>query len=278
MKFLNNITLGQFIPGESYIHNLDPRCKIVSSVLLLAGLFMASNSLDFIFWAFLLVLLSKLSQISMKTILMSARSIRFLIIITVILNLLWTPGHELFRLGFLRITVEGLILSFAMGMRLCFLVVFAGMLMMTTSPMSFSDGLERLLSPLARFGLPVSEMAMMMTIALRFIPTLFEETDRILKAQISRGADFESGGLIKRVKSFIPVLIPLFVLVFQRAENLAVAMESRCYVPGARRTRLNPLMWQRNDSLALLSLLLFISLVMMFSRLGIDPFAILYTV
>ena len=232
---------------------------------------MASSPLDFIFWAALLAALSRMSQISMSTILRSARSIRFLIIITVILNILWTPGSELIRFGFIRITTEGLILSFSMGMRLYFLVVFAGMLMMTTSPMSFSDGLERLLSPLARFGLPVSEMAMMMTIALRFIPTLFEETGRILKAQISRGADFESGGLIKRVSSFIPVLIPLFVLVFQRAENLAVAMESRCYLPGARRTRLNPLVWSSSDSIALISLLLFIALVMTSSELYTDP-------
>ena len=266
MQFMNSISLGQFIPGESFIHRLDPRCKIISSFLLLAGLFMAGSPLDFVFWAALLVYLSRISQISLGTILRSARSIRFLIIITVILNILWTPGRELIRLGFLRITAEGLILSFSMGMRLYFLVVFAGMLMMTTSPMSFSDGLERLLSPLARFRLPVSEMAMMMTIALRFIPTLFEETDRILKAQISRGADFESGGLIKRVRSFIPVLIPLFVLVFQRAENLAVAMESRCYVPGVARSRLNPLKWSSSDSLALVSILLFIALVMAFDR------------
>ena len=271
MQFMNSISLGQFIPGDSFIHRLDPRCKIVSSIVLLTGLFMASSPLDFIFWAALLAALSRMSQISMSTILRSARSIRFLIIITVILNILWTPGSELIRFGFIRITTEGLILSFSMGMRLYFLVVFAGMLMMTTSPMSFSDGLERLLSPLARFGLPVSEMAMMMTIALRFIPTLFEETGRILKAQISRGADFESGGLIKRVSSFIPVLIPLFVLVFQRAENLAVAMESRCYLPGARRTRLNPLVWSSSDSIALISLLLFIALVMTSSELYTDP-------
>lgn len=266
MQFMNNISLGQFIPGESYIHTLDPRCKIIATFVLLTGLFWASNPLDFVFWGLLLLILSALSRISLKTILKSAKPVLFLVIITVILNVFWTPGEEIFRLGFLRITKEGLLMAFSMGMRLFFLVIFAGMLMMTTSPMSFSDGLERLLSPLSKVGFPASEMAMMMTIALRFIPTLFEETDRILKAQISRGADFESGGLLKRAKSFVPVLVPLFVLVFQRAENLAVAMESRCYVPGAPRTRLHPLRWSFADTCALGGLLFYIAVVILSDR------------
>lgn len=263
---MNTISLGQFIPGESYIHNLDPRCKIVATFALLAGLFAASSPYDFSLWALLLWILSRLSKISVGTILRSGRPVLFLIVITVVLNLFWTPGIEIVRLGPLSITDQGVLLAVSMGLRLYFLVVFAAMLMMTTSPMSFSDGFERLFSPLAKIGFPASEMAMMMTIALRFIPTLFEETDRILKAQISRGADFESGGLVKRARSFVPVLIPLFVLVFQRAENLAVAMESRCYVPGARRSRLNPLRWRTSDTLAIAATLSYIALVIFVER------------
>ena len=272
MKFAGGLSLGQFIPGDSFIHALDPRCKIVSTFILLAGLFMASSIVDFALWALLLYILSRLSRIAMRTILRAGRPVIFLVAITMLLNLFWTPGEELFRLGPLGITREGLMTAFSMGMRLFFLVIFASVLMMTTSPMAFSDGLERLMSPLAKLRFPASEMAMMMTIALRFIPTLFEETDRILKAQISRGADFESGGLIKRARSFVPVLVPLFVLVFQRAENLAVAMESRCYVPGAKRSRLNPLVWMRRDTLAMMGLILYIALVVCFNRWAVRVF------
>lgn len=266
MQLTSGVSLGQFVPGDSFIHGLDPRCKILATFVLLSGLFAASSPYDFILWTILLFLLSALSRTSMRTVLRSGRPVLFLVVVTVLLNMFWTPGEELLRLGPLRVTREGAVLAFSMGMRLFFLVIFASLLMMTTSPMAFSSGLERLFSPLAKIGLPASEMAMMMTIALRFIPTLFEETDRILKAQISRGADFESGGPIKRAKSFLPVLIPLFVLVFQRAENLAVAMEARCYMPGALRTKLNALKWRTNDSLALLALSLYIAAVILIER------------
>ncbi|MDR1020059.1 MAG: energy-coupling factor transporter transmembrane protein EcfT [Synergistaceae bacterium] len=274
MQFLSGISLGQFIPGESFLHGLDPRCKIISTFILLSGLFMASKAPDFALWAIFLVCLSAMSRIPLGTILKSARPVLFLVAITVLLNIFWTPGREVFRAGFLRVTAEGLVMAFEMGMRLFFLVSFASMLMMTTSPMAFSDGLERLFSPLAKVGFPASEMAVMMTIALRFIPTLFEETDRILKAQVSRGADFDSGGLLKRARSFIPVLVPLFILVFKRAENLAIAMESRCYVPGARRTRLNPLAWGRRDTGAVSGLVAFISLVVLLDRTFLRHFSL----
>lgn len=227
---------------------------------------MASMPADFALWAVLLVSFSLLSKTKLRVILRSARAVWVLVVITAVLNALWTPGQEVFRVGFLRVTREGLIIAFSMGMRLFFLVIFASMLMMTTSPMAFSDGLERLLSPLSKLGFPSSEMSMMMTIALRFIPTLFEETDRILKAQLSRGADFETGGIIKRARSFIPVLIPLFVLVFQRAENLATAMESRCYVAGKKRSRMNPLLWRARDSGAILMLAGYIGFVVFLDR------------
>ena len=266
MQLMNSISLGQFIPGDSFVHKLDPRCKILSTFLLLTGLFLASTPYDFILWALLLVMLATLSRPSLRTVLRAGRPVVFLVAVTVLLNIFWTPGVEIARLGPLRVTREGAALAFSMGMRLFFLVIFASLLMMTTSPMAFSDGLERLLQPFAKIGFPASEMAMMMTIALRFIPTLFEETDRILKAQISRGADFESGGLIKRAKSFLPILIPLFVLVFQRAENLATAMEARCYQPGAPRTRMNALRWHLSDTFAMLALCGYIALVLLIDR------------
>jgi energy-coupling factor transport system permease protein len=266
MQFLNGVSLGQFIPGESPIHRLDPRCKIICTFSLLAGLFIASSPPDFALWGALLFALAAISGITVGAIAKSAKPVLFLIIITVLLNVFWTPGREIFRFWVFRATAEGLILAFEMGMRLFFLVVFAAMLMMTTSPMAFSDGLEKLLSPLKAVGFPASEMAVMMTIALRFIPTLFEETDRILKAQISRGANLETGGLVKRARSFIPVLVPLFILVFQRAENLAVAMESRCYAPGSPRSRLNPLVWRGSDTVALAGLIAYILAVAFFDR------------
>lgn len=267
MRFVSGPAMGQFIPGESFIHSLDPRCKIIATAILMTGIFMASGIPDFLLWICLLALCSGLSGIKLSVVLRSGRPVLFLVLITVILNLLWTPGTtELAKVGPLVITREGLTLAGSMGLRLLFLVIFAGMLMMTTSPMAFSDGLERLMSPLSLLRFPTSEMAMMMTIALRFIPTLFEETDRILKAQISRGADFESGGILRRARNFIPILVPLFVLVFQRAENLAVAMESRCYVPGARRTRMNPLRWSGRDSSALAGLFLFVLFAIYFDR------------
>ncbi|GHV31627.1 energy-coupling factor transporter transmembrane protein EcfT [Synergistales bacterium] len=266
MKLFSGISLGQFIPGDSFIHNLDPRCKIICVFSIIGGLFAASRVADFIMWAALLLVICGLSRVSVRVVIRSARPVIFLMLITVLLNLFLTPGRDMARIGFLRITYEGVYLASEMGLRLFFLVVFASMLMMTTSPMSFSDGTERLLSPLAVVGFPASEMAMMMTIALRFIPTLLEETDRILKAQISRGVDFESGGLLKRARSFIPVLIPLFILVFQRAENLAVAMESRCYVPGRKRARLSALKWSRADTLTLAAVIAVITAIIVIDR------------
>jgi energy-coupling factor transport system permease protein len=263
MKLGSGISIGQFIPGESFAHSLDPRCKITGVFILLAGLFMAGEPHDFILWALALAGVSRLSRVKLTTVLRSGRSVAFLVAITVALNLFWTPGREIARLGPLKITEEGLRLAVCMGLRLYFLVMFTAMLMMTTSPAAFSDGLERLMAPLALVRVPVSELAMMMTIALRFIPTLFEETDRIIKAQISLGADFESGGLIRRARSFIPVLAPMFVLVFARAENLAVAMESRCYVPGRPRSRMRPLVWHSDDTKAIVFIVLFVA----FSRL-----------
>ena len=265
MNFSSSFSIGQFIPGESLVHSLDSRCKILCVFIMMAGPFIASNPLGFIPMFFFLAAVCRMSGVKIRTVLRSGRPIVFLVVFTAVLNLFWTPGTELVRLGPLRITKEGLSLAIAMGLRLYFLVMYASMLMMTTSPMAFAAGVEKLMSPLARLRVPTAEIAMMMTIALRFIPTLFEETDRILKAQISRGANFESGGMLKRARSYIPVLVPLFVLVFARAENLATAMESRCYMPGSPRTRLNPLIWQITDTAAIIIVSAFIFLSALWS-------------
>lgn len=245
-------SFGRFVQADSLVHRLDPRCKILCLVAVLGGLFAGTVPSAFILWCLFLLVLCAISKLSVGAVLRSARSVRALVVITFVLDLFWTPGRELVSVGPLSVTAEGLIMAAALSLRLCLLVIFAGLLMMTTSPMAFSDGLERLFSPLRRIGLPTSEFAMMMTIALRFIPTLFEETDRIVRAQLSRGADLESGGPIRRARAFLPILVPLFVLVFRRAETLASAMESRCYVPGAARSRLHPLAWTRRDTAALL--------------------------
>lgn len=251
MKFLNHLTLGQYIPAESTVHRLDPRCKILSVLLLLAGIFLMKHPAAFIAWGALLVFLSALSRIPFRVVLQGARPVVILVIFTAGIHLFLTKGVPVWEFGPIQVTREGLAMAARMGLRLFFLVLYAGFLTLTTSPMELSDGLERLFSPFQRIGFPAHEMAMMMTIALRFIPTLFDETDRILRAQLARGADLEHGGLLRRLKAFIPVLVPLFVIVFQRAEDLAQAMEARCYRGGAGRSRMNPLRWRRADTFAI---------------------------
>lgn len=251
MRFLDNLSFGQYIPADSPIHRGDPRCKILSVLILLTGVFLVDSPLGFIFWGALLLLLSLISKIGISVLLRTVRPIMFLIIFTALINLFFTSGIPLFEIGPISITKEGVRLGTYMALRLLFLILFANLLTLTTSPMALADGIESLLSPFKRLGLPAHEMAMMMTIALRFIPTLMNETDRIMKAQLARGADLDRGGLIKRLKAFIPVLIPLFVIVFQRADDLAVAMEARCYRGGGGRTRMRPFVWRAGETISL---------------------------
>ena len=251
MKFLNHLTLGQYIPADSPVHHLDPRCKILSVVLLLAGIFMMKHPVAFIAWGIFLLFLSRFSRIPFRVVIQGARPVIILVLFTAGIHLFLTRGVTLWEWGPLSVTKEGVGMAFRMGLRLFFLVLFAGFLTLTTSPMELSDGLESLFRPFQRFGFPAHEMAMMMTIALRFIPTLFDETDRILRAQLARGADLDHGGILRRMKAFIPVLVPLFVIVFQRAEDLAQAMEARCYRGGTGRSRMNPLRWKRADTFAM---------------------------
>lgn len=258
---LKDITLGQYFPGNSFIHKLDPRSKIIFIILYIAFIFSIRNIFSYIFVALFILLCSAVARIPFKFMIKGLKPILFFIILTAVFNLFLTPGRIMFKIGFVTVTYEGARMAAFMVLRLFFLILGTSLLTLTTSPIVLTDGLEQLISPLKRIGVPSHEIAMMMTIALRFIPTLLEETDKIIKAQTARGADFESGNLIKRAKAMIPILIPLFMSAFRRADELAVAMECRCYHGGDGRTKLKALKFERIDFLALIFMLIFGSLL-----------------
>ena len=252
---LRDITLGQYIPGDTVIHRLDPRCKIILTILYIAIIFCVTSPVWYVIPLAYLLVASRLSGLSAKRLLKSVKPLRFLLILTFLLNLFFSTGTTVWvQWGFLRITQEGFLTAVHFSMRLVFLVAGTSLLTLTTSPVALSDGLEKLLSPLKIIHFPAHELAMMMTIALRFIPTLIEEADKIMKAQMARGADFESGNLLKRAKAMIPLLVPLFVSAFRRAGDLAMAMEARCYHGGEGRTRLRVLRYTQSDLWALLAI------------------------
>ena len=247
---LKDITIGQHYPSNSVIHKLDARIKLIATLVFMISLFIINK-----FWPYAIVLVSlmgiiKLSSIPTKFILKGLKPLRWIIIFTFVINVFFLPGDIIWSLGFLKITREGLTQAIFMGLRLIFLVLGTSMLTLTTSPMDLTDAIERLLKPLNKVGLPVHELAMMMTIALRFIPTLLDETDKIMKAQMSRGADFESKNLVSRAKNLVPLLVPLFVSAFRRAEELAMAMEARCYRGGYNRTKMRQSIISKNDYMA----------------------------
>ena len=252
---LGDITLGQYYPVESPIHRLDPRIKIVLTMALIVCVFLVGSPLGYLPIAAFLLWAANLAKLPPKMLVKSLKPLRILLIFTFVLNLFFGTGDTvLMRLWFLRITQEGLMNAIHFSLRLVFLVAGSSILTLTTAPVTLTDGLERLVSPLKRIGFPAHEMAMMMTIALRFIPTLAEEADKIMKAQSARGADFQSGNLRARAKAMIPLLVPLFVSAFRRAGDLAMAMESRCYRGGEGRTRLHILKTRRSDWLAVLAM------------------------
>lgn len=253
---LTDITLGQYYPGNSLIHRLDPRTKIMGTLVLLLGIFMAQGAVAHIALTVLVALTVLLSHIPVRMVLRSLRPLWFIIALTVVIHVFSTPGNVILHIGPLTITVEGLRQGGLMAFRLIFLIVMSSLLTFTTSPIVLTDGIERLLKPLQKIGVPAHELAMMMTIALRFIPTLIEETDRIMKAQMARGADFGQGNLIKRAKSMVPLLVPLFISAFRRADDLATAMEARCYRGGENRTRMKELRLTARDAVALTVILL----------------------
>ncbi len=260
---IRDITLGQYYPGESWIHKLDPRTKIIGTFVFLVALFLVKD-----FWGFLVAvaglgLVIGISRVPLNFILKGLKPVFLIILFTFVINMFMTKGETLVGWGFLVITREGLYNAFFMGVRLVLLIIGSSLLTLTTKPIKLTDGIENLLGPLKKIGVPAHELAMMMTIALRFIPTLLEETDKIMKAQMARGADFESGNLLKRAKSLVPLLIPLFISAFRIAQDLAMAMEARCYNGGENRTRMNAMRYSRRDLLAAGALILFVVLIVM---------------
>ena len=263
---LGNITLGQYYPVDSPVHRLDPRTKIVLTILMIVIVFITQNLLGYVFILLFTLLISRLSRVPVKTMMKGLKPLRFILILTFLLNLLFTPGNEIFHVAFIHITQEGVVQAVRFSLRLIFLVLCTSLMTLTTSPIALSDGLEMLLNPLKVIHFPAHELAMMMSIALRFIPTLLEETDKIMMAQKARGADFESGNLLKRAKAMIPLLVPLFVSAFRRAGDLAMAMESRCYHGGENRTRLRVLKITRSDLLAALVALCLLAVIILCNR------------
>ena len=248
---IKDITIGQYIPGNSFVHKLDPRVKIIISLIYVIDLFIVNNFKGYIFIVLFTLAAILISKIKFKYIYKGLKPILILVIITAILNLFLTPGDTvLFKWRFITIYKEGLRLAIFMVLRLVFLIIGTSLLTLTTSPIELTDGIEKLLNPLRKIGVPAHELAMMMTIALRFIPTLMDETDKIMKAQMARGADFESGNLIQRAKNLIPLLVPLFISSFRRADELAMAMEARCYRGGEGRTRMKELSFTSRDYVA----------------------------
>ena len=248
---LKDITIGQYFPGNSAIHRMDPRTKILDVVLFIAALFTCKGVVGYLLVLAFLAAAVRISGIHLKTILKGVKPVLFIIAFTAILNMFYTPGNELVRFWKFKITDAGIRNAILMVSRIIMLITGTFLLTYTTSPITLTDGLELLLNPLKKIKVPVHELAMMMSIALRFIPTLIEETDKIMSAQKARGADFETGNLIQKAKALVPVLVPLFVSAFRRADELATAMECRCYTGGAGRTRLSPLRWQRLDTIGL---------------------------
>ena len=248
---LSDITLGQFFPGNSPLHRLDPRTKILLAIAYIVAVFLIDTPIAFFVFSVITVALCLISRISIRVILKGIKPIVFILIFTAIINILMTggEGEPLVAFAFIKIYKEGIIRAVFMALRVILLIVGSCMLLTyTTSPISLTDGIENLLSPLKKLHIPVHLFAMMMTIALRFIPTLIEETEKIMNAQKSRGADFTTGGLIKRAKALIPLLVPLFVSSFKRAEELAIAMECRCYRGDKNRTKLVKLSYKGLDA------------------------------
>ncbi len=264
---LRDITLGQYLPGDTAVHRLDPRAKILLTIVYIVMIFCVTSPVWYVLPLAFLLMTARLSGLTPKSLLKSIKPLRFLLILTFALNLFFSSGETVWvQWGALRLTREGFLTAVHFSMRLVFLVTGTSVLTLTTSPVALSDGIEMLLSPLKIVRFPAHELAMMMTIALRFIPTLIEEADKIMKAQMARGADFESGNLLKRAKAMIPLLVPLFVSAFRRAGDLAMAMEARCYHGGEGRTRLRVLRYTHNDLWALLITAGFLALTILCGR------------
>lgn len=244
---IGNITLGQFIPGNSILHRLDPRTKIVWTLILMVAIFLIDSWQEYVMMGAFVLITILISEIPLKQSIKGVKPLLFILAFTAILNIFFTGGTTLYEIGPIKVTYEGIFAAIKLFFRLVMLVMTASLMTLTTTPMTLTDGIEKLLKPFERIGAPAHEIAMMMSIALRFIPTLLDETDRIMKAQASRGADLDTGNIFARIKSFIPVLVPLFVSAFKRADDLAEAMESRCYRGGKGRTKLKEIEFTKLD-------------------------------
>ena len=266
---LKDITLGQYFPGDTIVHRLDPRTKLIWVVLYIVALFCAKSYVSYALVAVVLILMLCLSHIRLGVIVKGLKPLLIIIILTGLLNLFYTQGTPLVSFWIFTITKEGIRNAVFMIARIVMLIFGTFLLTYTTSPIALTDALESLLSPLKRIRLPVHELAMMMCIALRFIPTLISETDKIISAQKARGADFESGNLLRRAKALIPILVPLFISAFRRADELAVAMEARCYRGGQGRTRMKHLVMQLRDYIALALGAAFVAAVIVLRAYGL---------
>ena len=260
---IRDITLGQYYPGSSYIHRLDPRVKIMATLFYIVALFVVDAFIGFGIAFIGLAVTIAISKVPLKFILRGLKPVFLIIAFTFLINMFMVRGEVLVSFWFLSITREGLRTAVFMAVRLVLLIIGSSLLTLTTKPISLTDGIEALLSPFKRFGLPAHELAMMMTIALRFIPTLLEETDKIMKAQQARGADFESGNLLRRAKALVPILVPLFISAFRIAQDLAMAMEARCYGGNIQRTRMNGMKLEKRDLAASLVFAAFIAVIVL---------------
>lgn len=267
---LSNITIGQYFPGDSFLHRMDPRAKIIATMIFIIAIFLAETTLAYTVVGVFTLFTVALSRLPMRLVWNSVKPLWIIIVFTMAVHVFTTPGTMIWQYGFLHISEEGVRMGSYMAARLVFLIIFSSLLTYTTSPIRLTDGIEHLLNPFRRIGVPAHELAMMMTIALRFIPTLLEETDRIMKAQASRGADFTTGSLVKRAKNMVPLLVPLFISAFRRADELAVAMEARCYRGGENRTRMKELTVTSYDYIGIAGVLVItvVLLVLRFVPLG----------
>lgn len=257
---LKDITIGQFYPAKSLIHRLDARTKLLATLLLMVSIFVINQFWPYLVLFLFLVFITRLSTIPIKYVMKGLKPLRWIILFTFVINIFFVQGDViLWRFGFLKISENGLHTAIFMAVRLTMLVIATSLLTLTTSPIELTDGIENACGPLKKIGFPAHELAMMMTIALRFIPTLLDETDKIMKAQMSRGADFESSNIVKRAKNMVPLLIPLFVSAFRRADELAMAMEARCYRGGENRTRMKESKLTREDYIVDLVMFAFVA-------------------
>lgn len=258
---MSNIAIGQYLAYDTFIHKLDPRVKLIASLLFIITIFFVQTFVGYIPFFILLIVMISVGKIPVKSLIKSIKPLVWILLITGLINLFTTSGRTLFTIFSLTATYEGLYKTIFMFVRIIMIVVSTSVLTFTTSPMELTDGLEKLFSPLKRFGFPAGELAMMVSISLRFIPTLFEEAQRIKMAQMARGADFESGNIINRAKNMIPLLVPLFINSFKRSDDLATAMEARLYRIGRERTRLNEIIMTKTDYLVLILFSLFCLIV-----------------